>query len=168
MQARNAASVLPEPVGAEISVVRPARMCGQPCSCGSVGVPKRATNQSRTSGCAQARPSGAGGIICWGSISIAQFWSGKGCFWMLLLWGGMLGRAMLDGAGSGKTRQSADWRSQGGAFHWLAPHLGADSRRSFLLSTGKSACWWLRFVIFVLRSICRCGRPACPGARCRR
>ena len=35
MQIRNAASVLPEPVGAEISVVRPARISGQPCSCGS-------------------------------------------------------------------------------------------------------------------------------------
>ena len=41
MQARNAARVLPDPVGAEINVVRPARMCGQPCSWGSVGVPKR-------------------------------------------------------------------------------------------------------------------------------
>src|SRR2546427_9482420 len=34
MQARNAARVLPEPVGAEISVVRPAKICGHPCSCG--------------------------------------------------------------------------------------------------------------------------------------
>src|SRR5271165_6656151 len=32
MQMRNAASVLPEPVGAEMSVVRPARISGQPCS----------------------------------------------------------------------------------------------------------------------------------------
>src|SRR5260221_305284 len=38
MQARKAASVLPDPVGAEISVVWPARMWGQPCSCGSIGV----------------------------------------------------------------------------------------------------------------------------------
>ena len=52
MQMRKAASVLPEPVGAEISVVRPARISGQPCSCGSVGVPKRPTNHSATSGCA--------------------------------------------------------------------------------------------------------------------
>src|SRR5689334_24935109 len=58
MQARNAVSVLPEPVGAEISVVWPARMCGQPCSWGSVGVPKRATNHSWTSGCAQESDSG--------------------------------------------------------------------------------------------------------------
>jgi len=27
---------------------------GQPCSCGSVGAPYRSTNQSWTSGCAQA------------------------------------------------------------------------------------------------------------------
>ena len=58
MQARNAESVLPDPVGAEISVVRPARMCGQPCSCGSVGVAKRRTNHSATSGWAQARDAG--------------------------------------------------------------------------------------------------------------
>src|SRR6202041_1383403 len=58
MQARNAASVLPDPVGAEIKVVRPARMCGQPCSCGSVGVPKRCTNHSATRGWAQASEEG--------------------------------------------------------------------------------------------------------------
>src|SRR5271155_1123427 len=58
MQARNAASVLPDPVGAEISVVFPARMCGQPCSCGSVGVPNRCTNHSATRGWAQASEEG--------------------------------------------------------------------------------------------------------------
>ena len=63
MQARNAASVLPEPVGAEISVVRPARMCGQPCSCGSVGVPKRWTNHSCTSGWAHASDWELGGTL---------------------------------------------------------------------------------------------------------
>src|SRR6266849_4496088 len=55
MQAKNAARVLPEPVGAEMRVVCPARMCGQPCSCGSVGVEKRVVNHSCTSGWAQAR-----------------------------------------------------------------------------------------------------------------
>src|SRR5208337_2679239 len=58
MQARNAARVFPEPVGAEMRVVWPARMCGQPCSCGSVGVPKRETNHSCTNGWAQAREGG--------------------------------------------------------------------------------------------------------------
>lgn len=58
MQIRNAANVLPDPVGAEIRVVRPARISGQPCSCGSVGVPKRTTNHSATSGCAQANETG--------------------------------------------------------------------------------------------------------------
>src|ERR1700733_6890550 len=58
MHARNAASVLPEPVGAEIRVFCPARICGQPCSCGSVGVPKRWTNHSATRGWAQAREEG--------------------------------------------------------------------------------------------------------------
>src|SRR5580704_9124215 len=58
MQARNAERVLPEPVGAEISVVRPASISGQPCSWGSVGVPKRATNHSATSGCAHDNEAG--------------------------------------------------------------------------------------------------------------
>src|SRR5208337_4723499 len=58
MQIRKAASVLPDPVGAEISVVRPARISGQPCSCGSVGEPKRPKNHSATSGCAQASATG--------------------------------------------------------------------------------------------------------------
>jgi len=56
MQIRKAARVLPEPVGAEISVLSPARMCGQPSRCGSVGEPKRLRNQSRTSGWAHSRP----------------------------------------------------------------------------------------------------------------
>src|SRR5207302_10283542 len=54
MQARNAARVLPDPVGAEIRVVRPVRTCGQPCSWGSVGVPNRRTNHSLTIGWAQS------------------------------------------------------------------------------------------------------------------
>ena len=55
MQARKAARVLPLPVGAEMRVSRWARMCGQPEICGSVGVPKREMNHSRTTGCAQER-----------------------------------------------------------------------------------------------------------------
>src|SRR5437868_5521951 len=61
MQARNAANVLPDPVGAEMSVERPATMCGHPSSCGSVGVPNFCTNQACTNGCAQAS---ACGISC--------------------------------------------------------------------------------------------------------
>ena len=55
MQVRNAASVFPEPVGAEISVVLLARICGQPCSCGSVAAPNRPENHSWTTGWAQLR-----------------------------------------------------------------------------------------------------------------
>ena len=55
---RNAASVLPDPVGAEISTGLSARITGQPCSCGSVGVEKRRTNHSCTSGWAHLRLSG--------------------------------------------------------------------------------------------------------------
>jgi len=58
MQLKKAASVLPEPVGAEIRVVRPAMMCGQPCSCGSVGVPNFETNHYCTRECAQASVAG--------------------------------------------------------------------------------------------------------------
>jgi hypothetical protein len=54
MQVRNAANVFPDPVGAEMSVVFPARMCGQPCCWGSVGEPSRVRNHSRTTGCAQS------------------------------------------------------------------------------------------------------------------
>ena len=39
-------------------VVRPARISGQPCSWGSVGVPNLPTNHSATSGCAQASEAG--------------------------------------------------------------------------------------------------------------
>src|SRR5579884_2384097 len=61
MQARNAARVLPEPVGAEIRVESPARMCGQPSTWGSVALPNLARNHSRTTGCAHARASAAAG-----------------------------------------------------------------------------------------------------------
>ena len=50
MQTRNAASVLPEPVGAEISASRPARISGQPSICGSVGLPKRVREPFRDQG----------------------------------------------------------------------------------------------------------------------
>ncbi len=50
MAARNAASVLPEPVGAAISVCRPAWISGQARACGSVGRPKRFSNQEATAG----------------------------------------------------------------------------------------------------------------------
>src|ERR1700688_2224062 len=50
MAARNAASVLPEPVGAAIRVLRPATIEGQARSWGSVGVPNRERNQAATAG----------------------------------------------------------------------------------------------------------------------
>src|SRR5579859_1641866 len=51
MQTRNAASVLPEPVGAAISVWRPAAISRQPSACGSVGPSgNRPSNQRRTAG----------------------------------------------------------------------------------------------------------------------
>ena len=54
MQTRKAAKVFPLPVGAEMSVASPARMQGQPCSCGSVGEPNLLRNHSAVTGCAQA------------------------------------------------------------------------------------------------------------------
>ena len=49
-QIRNAAKVLPEPVGAESKTSRPARISGQPACWGSVGRSKRPANHSATSG----------------------------------------------------------------------------------------------------------------------
>ena len=50
MQMRNAASVFPEPVGAEISVCLPPAMAGQPCAWASVGTRNLRSNHSRTIG----------------------------------------------------------------------------------------------------------------------
>ena len=47
---KNAVSVLPEPVGAQMSVCSPLRMCGQPCTCGGVGAGNEAANHSATAG----------------------------------------------------------------------------------------------------------------------
>ena len=52
---RNAARVLPEPVGAEMRVGSPVTMLGQPSIWGSVGEPNFARNHSAVMGCAQAR-----------------------------------------------------------------------------------------------------------------
>ncbi len=51
MQTRNAASVLPDPVGAAISVCRPAAISVHPWACGSVGpAGNRRSNQVRMAG----------------------------------------------------------------------------------------------------------------------
>src|SRR5580692_5140358 len=56
MHTRNAASVLPEPVGAAMSVAFRSTIDGHPAICGSVGVPNRPTNHSCTIGCAHSIP----------------------------------------------------------------------------------------------------------------
>ncbi len=56
-QARKAARVLPEPVGARMSVFCPAAMAGQPRRCGGVGSPRRVRNQCRTAGRKRSRGS---------------------------------------------------------------------------------------------------------------
>ena len=50
MHQRNAASVLPEPVGALIRTFSPVAIAGQACTCAGVGSAKASANQSRTSG----------------------------------------------------------------------------------------------------------------------
>src|SRR5436190_7987481 len=50
MAERNAARVLPEPVGAATSTCRPALMAGHACACASVGRGKRSLNQRSTEG----------------------------------------------------------------------------------------------------------------------
>jgi len=47
---RNAASVLPDPVGAEISACSPVAIAGQACDWAAVGSAKARVNQSRTWG----------------------------------------------------------------------------------------------------------------------
>ena len=47
---RNAASVLPEPVGATTRVSSPSAIAAQACACAAVGAGKVAPNQSRVSG----------------------------------------------------------------------------------------------------------------------
>ncbi len=59
MPQRNAASVLPEPVGALISVCSPEAIAGHACACAAVGSAKARVNQSRTCGVKGA--SGIGG-----------------------------------------------------------------------------------------------------------
>lgn len=48
MPHRNAVSVLPEPVGARISVWSPDAIAGHPCSCAAVGAGNEASNHART------------------------------------------------------------------------------------------------------------------------
>src|SRR5258706_1123314 len=61
---RNAARVLPLPVGAEIRVWWPSRMRAQPSTCGGEGVPIRCSNQRRTVGwkCSRGMRDRADGI----------------------------------------------------------------------------------------------------------
>jgi len=47
---RNAASVLPDPVGAAISVCLPARIDSQPDACAAVGIPSVDVNHRSTAG----------------------------------------------------------------------------------------------------------------------
>src|SRR6202022_1428367 len=48
--ARNAASVLPDPVGAATSTCRPAWMAGHACACAGVGAAKLCANHAATAG----------------------------------------------------------------------------------------------------------------------
>src|SRR5438874_1990397 len=74
--ARNAARVLPEPVGANRSVFRPAATSGQPRLCGGVGRPNVARNQFATDGSRASRPSGA--VIIDGTRPLAVKMAGTG------------------------------------------------------------------------------------------
>ena len=61
MAARNPARVLPEPVGAQISVCRPATIAGQPPAWASVGPSgNRRSNHARTAGWNRSRMPGTG------------------------------------------------------------------------------------------------------------
>ena len=60
MAHRNAASVLPEPVGAMTSVLSPSAMAAHACACAGVGATKVPANHSRVS--ALKRASGSAGV----------------------------------------------------------------------------------------------------------
>jgi len=57
MHHRNAASVLPEPVGAQMSVCSLAAIAGQPSACAAVGPAKDDANQLRVGSLNEARGS---------------------------------------------------------------------------------------------------------------
>ena len=59
MPHRNADSVLPEPVGARISVCSPPAMAGQPWACAAVASGNEVLNQARTAGENSSSGSGA-------------------------------------------------------------------------------------------------------------
>ena len=59
MQDRNAASVLPMPVGARRSVLSPRRIGGQPSACAGVGREKVRANQARVAGWKPSSRSGS-------------------------------------------------------------------------------------------------------------
>jgi hypothetical protein len=67
MPHRNAVSVLPEPVGARISVWSPLAMAGQPLSWASVGAGNEDSNQARTG--AEKRSSAMGAMYGTGVTS---------------------------------------------------------------------------------------------------
>src|SRR4029079_19370987 len=64
---RNAASVLPLPVGAWIRVWRPSLTAAQPSACAWVGTSNVASNQARTAGLNGASGSAVGGAVATGS-----------------------------------------------------------------------------------------------------
>src|SRR6187431_2509988 len=63
---RNAERVLPDPVGAAISVLSPRAIGGQPSTCGGVGSPKARSNHSRTGGEKCVR---AGGVTTYRKVT---------------------------------------------------------------------------------------------------
>lgn len=82
MPHRKAVSVLPDPVGARISVCRPAAMAGQPCSWAVVGAGNDELNQVRTG--SEKRSSepireayGAGVAAGSGPSAASGTWSGE-------------------------------------------------------------------------------------------
>ena len=75
MHVKNAARVLPEPVGAAISVCCPRAMAGQPSACGSVGSPNSPANPVAHEGVEQGQRFGAwtsGLHSC--AVSVSRFY----------------------------------------------------------------------------------------------
>src|SRR5471030_972414 len=103
MAARKAVSVLPEPVGAAISVGRPLRISGHAARCASVGAGKVALNHAATAGwkSCQSRSEGDGRVM---AIYMGP-WRAMTRRWLISLAGGGAGVARL----SWRFRRHARW-----------------------------------------------------------
>ena len=148
---RNAASVLPEPVGAHRSVCAPRAMAGQPCACAGVGPSGNASaNQAARGGREQVRE--RRGHPC--SIATVRLvieslgeglhrirlplpWSGLDHVWSYAL-EGPAGWTLFD-AGLGTAETAATWTTA--LPSWAGRWRGSSSPTTTPTTSGRAAIW---------------------------